>query len=119
MLSGFCSRPLSPPTITVQINVSGYYCLTNSPTPQPTGYSNYTTDDCRCPANDTGGLCPVGYYCPKGTPAPRPCPGGYYCPLAGKRHGSSLNFAKCKLQKRLQFLFLNILFVSIKKNSKC
>ena len=41
---------------------------------------NYTdAESCICPANDVGGICPVGYFCPAGTDNPKPCTGGYYC----------------------------------------
>ena len=51
-------------------------------------YSNDTctpTWDCVCPSFEmtTGGLCPEGYYCPQGSPAPVPCPGGEYCANSG------------------------------------
>ena len=37
------------------------------------------------PLNETWGwLCPVGHYCPRGTPSPQPCPAGTYMPLEGR-----------------------------------
>eukprot|EP01012_Entosiphon_sulcatum_P015939 TRINITY_DN2090_c0_g1_i3.p1 TRINITY_DN2090_c0_g1~~TRINITY_DN2090_c0_g1_i3.p1 ORF type:complete len:4887 (-),score=935.84 TRINITY_DN2090_c0_g1_i3:7-14667(-) len=39
------------------------------------GYICYHSNDIAAPKynDDRGGLCPVGYYCPEGTPAPIPC----------------------------------------------
>ena len=63
---------------------AGFYCLTNSTTNRPSGIENYTDpDSCICPASDVGGVCPVGFFCPRGTGRPNPCTGGYYCDTEG------------------------------------
>jgi hypothetical protein len=30
-----------------------------------------------------GSICPLGYYCPAGSPAPEPCPLGHYSNVTG------------------------------------
>ncbi|RUS80922.1 hypothetical protein EGW08_011303, partial [Elysia chlorotica] len=51
-------------------------------------YSNDTCTplwDCVCPSflMTSGGLCPIGYYCPQGSPKPTACDPGTYCELPG------------------------------------
>ena len=51
-------------------------------------YSNDTCTpvwDCVCPAFQmtSGGLCPIGYYCPQGSAGPTACDSGMYCETKG------------------------------------
>nr|XP_047130962.1 uncharacterized protein LOC100202447 isoform X1 [Hydra vulgaris] len=63
----------------------GYYCIRGAYTPTPTWYSNITlniSDLFRCPIyslNFTGGICPLGTYCPAGSDYPILCDPGMYC----------------------------------------
>ena len=67
---------------------SGYYC--DSPgLSEPTGLCR---EGWYCSGNATlltpvnplhGGLCPVGFYCPAGSPFPTPCTEGMFCSLSG------------------------------------
>ncbi|KAH3841624.1 hypothetical protein DPMN_115097 [Dreissena polymorpha] len=43
----------------------------------------YSAPSCICPVNQTGGQCTAGFFCPSGSPSPKPCTGGYYCGTAG------------------------------------
>ncbi|KAJ8035012.1 hypothetical protein HOLleu_22086 [Holothuria leucospilota] len=49
----------------------GYYCSGKAK-------SKYPTDGV------TGNICPVGFYCPEGSPAPKRCEGGYYTNITGQ-----------------------------------
>ncbi|XP_071497013.1 uncharacterized protein [Diadema antillarum] len=49
---------------------AGFYCELGSTRPNPT--------------NTTGYRCPIGHYCPQGTPVPIQCPAGTYNPEDGK-----------------------------------
>ena len=51
-------------------------------------YSNDTCTpmwDCVCPdfLMTSGGLCPIGYYCPEGSAKPTACDSGKYCATPG------------------------------------
>nr|XP_025037217.1 uncharacterized protein K04H4.2-like [Pelodiscus sinensis] len=50
----------------------GFYCTLGS-----------TIASIRIP-DETGGPCPAGYFCPKGTAVPQACPAGSYNPLQGQ-----------------------------------
>ena len=61
----------------------GYYCSLGSMTPRPVDIDvNYTDFNSACPVsiNATGGICPIGHFCPEGSSHPIPCTGGMYCP---------------------------------------
>ncbi|XP_013387786.1 multiple epidermal growth factor-like domains protein 11 [Lingula anatina] len=63
----------------VLVNVSGsLQSLFSNDTCTPTW-------DCVCPSflMTTGGVCPIGYYCPQGSANPLPCDGGKYCESPG------------------------------------
>ena len=67
----------------------GYYCTTGAYKARPvqyTGLSHNSTDIYSCPiysVNQTGGQCPNGTYCPKGSSEPVPCDQGKHCDIAG------------------------------------
>ena len=67
----------------------GYYCIRGSISskPHPVYNSSYTSDDfASCPyqpVNGTGGICPLGTYCPSGSSWPLKCPAGSYCGSVG------------------------------------
>ncbi|XP_070551430.1 uncharacterized protein [Ptychodera flava] len=50
---------------------AGYFCT-------GAAYTQYPTDD------TTGNICPVGHYCPEGSPAAKRCEGGYYTNITGQ-----------------------------------
>ena len=50
---------------------AGYFCLGKAKTQYPTD-------------GTTGNICPVGFYCPEGSPAARRCEGGYYTNITGQ-----------------------------------
>lgn len=64
--------------------VVGYFCVLGAWSTTPTDYNNFTSGDCLCPANSTGGICQPGYYCPTGSMEPTVCDEGYYCNTPGK-----------------------------------
>ncbi|XP_071958738.1 uncharacterized protein [Antedon mediterranea] len=49
----------------------GYFCLGKAK-------SQYPTD------GSTGDICPIGFYCPEGSPAPKRCEGGYFTNITGQ-----------------------------------
>lgn len=59
----------------------GYYCTERAKT-------RYPTDGV------TGNICPVGFYCPEGSPAPKRCEGGYYTNITGQ--ASCFDCPACK-----------------------
>ena len=61
---------------------AGYFCVNAAYTDEPQDYDNFTSGDCLCPANSTGGECQEGFFCPQGSHEPTACTGGFYC--AGK-----------------------------------
>lgn len=67
----------------------GYYCVRGAiaSKPHPVYNSSYASDEyAECPYqpfNGTGGICPVGTYCPRGSPWPLDCPAGSYCDSVG------------------------------------
>ena len=71
----YCATPGLPyPT---DYCLAGWYCARAAWTAQPTEVGNYTTSDtCFCASNDTGGKCPIGYFCPVGSSEPTPCTAG-------------------------------------------
>lgn len=48
-----------------QLPSPGFYCLSGSSEPAPTGQVY-------------GSVCPAGNYCPNGTSVPKPCPSGTF-----------------------------------------
>jgi hypothetical protein len=58
---------------------AGWYCISKAYVDKPMDLDNFTSGDCICPSNATGGECPPGHYCPEGSDLPKPCTGGYYC----------------------------------------
>lgn len=69
---------------------AGWYCISKAYVDKPMDFDNFTSDDCVCPSNATGGDCPPGHYCPEGSDLPKPCTGGYYC--AGTRNTNETDF---------------------------
>ncbi|XP_031511365.1 neurogenic locus notch homolog protein 4-like [Papio anubis] len=63
---------------------AGWFCVSAAWTARPFDLDNYTSTNCLCPATATGGKCPVGSYCPEGSPEPMPCPPGSFCGTSGK-----------------------------------
>lgn len=63
---------------------AGWYCVSAAWLDKPMDLDNFTSGDCVCPSNATGGECPPGHFCPEGSDLPKTCEGGYYC--AGKRN---------------------------------
>uniref|UniRef100_A0A286XEQ6 Uncharacterized protein n=1 Tax=Cavia porcellus TaxID=10141 RepID=A0A286XEQ6_CAVPO len=62
---------------------AGWFCVLAAWTSRPFDLDNYTSTNCLCPATATGGKCPAGSYCPKGSPEPTPCPPGSFCATPG------------------------------------
>lgn len=62
----------------------GYFCVNAAFTDRPLDYDNFTSGDCLCPANSTGGECQEGFFCPEGSHEPTSCTGGYFCEGKGK-----------------------------------
>ena len=60
----------------------GFYCTSGVDTPMP-----LLLNDTQCLLDrvhqSVGDLCPVGYYCPRGSGYPQPCPAGSYQNSAG------------------------------------
>lgn len=65
---------------------AGWYCVSGAYVDKPMDLDNFTSGDCVCPRNATGGECPPGYFCPEGSDLPKPCTDGYYC--AGTRNAN-------------------------------
>lgn len=63
---------------------SGWFCVRAAWSDMPTDYDNFTSGDCLCPSNSTGGECQEGFFCPEGSHEPVPCLGGFYCEGKGK-----------------------------------
>lgn len=67
----------------------GWFCNRGAYSKRPTILSNLVYNnsfDFTCPAylvNQTGGVCPVGHYCPRGSHAPLICLAGKYCDITG------------------------------------
>ena len=66
----------------------GFYCFvgaaTSGPTADPTPFNSSVTltiDHISAKKGATVAECPVGYFCPLGSPLPRRCPAGYYCDI--------------------------------------
>ncbi|CAK7320737.1 hypothetical protein VULLAG_LOCUS22832 [Vulpes lagopus] len=62
---------------------AGWFCISAAWTARPFDLDNYTSTNCLCPATATGGKCPVGSFCPEGSPEPVPCPPGSFCATSG------------------------------------
>ncbi|XP_032352703.1 multiple epidermal growth factor-like domains protein 6 [Camelus ferus] len=62
---------------------AGWFCVSAAWTARPFDLDNYTSTNCLCPATATGGKCPAGSFCPRGSPEPMPCPPGYFCATSG------------------------------------
>ncbi|KAF6119825.1 hypothetical protein HJG60_010211 [Phyllostomus discolor] len=62
---------------------AGWFCMLAAWTPRPFDLDNYTSNNCLCPATATGGKCPAGSFCPKGSSEPIPCPPGSFCATSG------------------------------------
>lgn len=58
---------------------AGWYCVSGAYVDMPMDLDNFTSGDCVCPSNATGGECPPGSYCPLGSEYPVLCTGGFYC----------------------------------------
>ena len=53
------------------------------------------------PTNETYGYyCPVGHYCPQGTPTPQQCPPGTYNPYTGMCNNKNKGFVKLSWKLR-------------------
>ena len=70
---------------------AGYYCFAGSITATPfdigintSGLCNDTFSECLCENTFfvSGGVCPVGHFCPSGSPLPLSCSLGMYCPYS-------------------------------------
>lgn len=66
----------------------GYYCTSGVDRPKPGASNDTTTANCTCPDQTyftgVGGVCPVGHYCPQGSPSPVPCAAGTYADTVGQ-----------------------------------
>ena len=74
----YCATPgLSTPSGDCK---EGWYCIRGAWSDQPTDISTYNSSysDCFCPANQTGGQCQPGQYCPVGSSSPQDCLPGIY-----------------------------------------
>ena len=71
-------------TVPTGLCAPGYFCFRAAWTDKPQDYNNFTSGDCLCPTNSTGGECQEGFYCPEGSHEPIPCLGGFYCEGNGK-----------------------------------
>ncbi|XP_062603182.1 uncharacterized protein LOC134264959 [Saccostrea cucullata] len=67
---------------------AGYYCTSGVDRPKPGASNDTATANCTCPDQafytGVGGVCPVGHYCPEGSPAPVPCVAGTYADSEGQ-----------------------------------
>lgn len=65
----------------------GYYCTSGVDRPKPGASNDTSTANCTCPDQafftGVGGVCPVGHYCPQGSPSPVPCASGTYADTEG------------------------------------
>lgn len=69
----YCATPgLSVPTGDC---TAGWYCVRGAWSDQPADITsfNYTMSSCFCPANQTGGKCQPGEFCPTGSDQPQAC----------------------------------------------
>ena len=68
---------------------AGYYCSSGVDRPDPGATEIDIVDvTCSCPEvafhRGVGGKCPLGHYCPEGSPAAIPCVAGYYVDTTGE-----------------------------------
>lgn len=62
---------------------NGWFCVRAAWSKTPQDYDNFTSGDCLCPSNSTGGECQPGFFCPEGSHEPTPCTGGSFCATKG------------------------------------